>query len=126
MSRALELTPEKLAFIHGGTEQPVAPEKVEEGTLEQPALQHRSRGTVQPHRRNSGKGTGTVTEPAHATSLNMIPPLLVPLTTRLQPRTANALRRAYLEQKLKGHTPATQQEIVETALEDWLRRHEYL
>ena len=45
---------------------------------------------------------------------------LVPLTTRLRPATAQALRRAYLEQKLAGKHPDTQQEIVEAALHAWL------
>jgi hypothetical protein len=52
--------------------------------------------------------------------------LLVPLTTRLQPRTANALRRAYLEQKLKHARPSTQQEIIEAAVQEWLRKSGYL
>jgi len=52
--------------------------------------------------------------------------VLVPLTTRLQPKTADALRRAYLEQKLRRQQPATQQEIVEAALVEWLNSHGYL
>jgi hypothetical protein len=50
----------------------------------------------------------------------------MPLTTRLQPRTANALRRAYLEQKLARREPATQQEIVEAALQAWLTLNGFL
>jgi len=49
----------------------------------------------------------------------------VPLTTRLQPATADALRRANLEQRLKRLRPATQQEIVEMAVHDWLQRNGY-
>lgn len=52
--------------------------------------------------------------------------LLAPLTTRIQPETADALKRAYLEQKLRRRRPATQQEIIETALSDWLARNGYL
>ena len=52
--------------------------------------------------------------------------VLVPITTRLLPRTADALRRAYLEQKLRHARPSTQQEIIEQALHDWLRREGYL
>lgn len=48
---------------------------------------------------------------------------LVPLTTRLTVQTAEALRRAYLQQKLAGRVPDTQQEIVEAALREWLRHH---
>lgn len=52
--------------------------------------------------------------------------LLVPLTTRLQFGTARILRRACLEQKLKGALPATQQEILEAAIQEWLRQNGYL
>jgi hypothetical protein len=51
---------------------------------------------------------------------------LVAITTRLQARTAEALRRAYLEQKLNRRNPATQQEIIEIALQHWLRKNSYL
>ena len=50
----------------------------------------------------------------------------ISVTTRLEQGTANALRRAYLEQKLKGALPATQQEIIEIALQAWLRDNDYL
>ena len=51
---------------------------------------------------------------------------LVAVTTRLQARTAEALRRAYLEQKLNRKEPGTQQEIIEAALQAWLRRNAFL
>jgi hypothetical protein len=47
----------------------------------------------------------------------------VPITTKLEYSTMQALRRAYLEQKLNHATPDTQQRIVEVAVRDWLRRH---
>ncbi len=49
--------------------------------------------------------------------------MLVPLTTKLRRQTAQALKRAYLEQKLRDATPSTQQEIVEEAVGEWLSRH---
>jgi len=49
--------------------------------------------------------------------------MLVPLTTKLRRKTVHSLRRAYLEQKLNGRTPATQQEIIEEAVAEWLRRN---
>lgn len=52
--------------------------------------------------------------------------VFISVTTRLEQGTANALRRAYLEQKLKGALPATQQEIIEIALQAWLRDNDYL
>lgn len=48
---------------------------------------------------------------------------LVAITTRLQARTADALRRAYLGQKLNRCEPATQQEIIELAVQQWLRKN---
>ncbi len=52
--------------------------------------------------------------------------LLVPLTTRLSPATATALKRAGLEQKLYGRQPGTVQEIAEEAIVGWLREQGYL
>jgi hypothetical protein len=51
---------------------------------------------------------------------------LIAITTRLQARTADALRRAYLEQKLNRREPATQQEIIELAVQQWLRKNSFL
>jgi hypothetical protein len=50
--------------------------------------------------------------------------MLVPITTKLRRRTVQALRRVHLEQKLRDAKPATQQEIVEEAIEEWLERHQ--
>ncbi|MDZ4782055.1 MAG: hypothetical protein SGJ19_17545 [Planctomycetia bacterium] len=50
----------------------------------------------------------------------------MPITTKLQYGTVQALRRAYLEQKLNHATPDTQQEIVEFAVQDWLKRNGFL
>ena len=50
----------------------------------------------------------------------------VPITIKLQYSTAQALRCAYLEQKLKHSTPDTQQEIVENAVQIWLQLNGYL
>jgi hypothetical protein len=55
-----------------------------------------------------------------------LPPLLVSLTTRLSPATAEALRRAVLEQKLQRQRPQTQQEIVEAAVRGWLTANGFL
>lgn len=132
MSSALELTPEKLAFIHGGAIQPstsatVGAESIADAKLQERVAepQQRAPGPRSESRRSRGSRE-TAAEPVQRDQLTMIPPLLVPLTTRLQPKTANALRRAYLEQKLRGQRPATQQEIIEAALEEWLRRHDYI
>ncbi len=45
---------------------------------------------------------------------------LIPVTVRLRPEIAGALKRASLERELAGEDVFTQQAIVEEALEPWL------
>ena len=59
-------------------------------------------------------------------SIVWIAQMLVPLTTRLHPTTAAALKRAGIEQKLRGQKPGTVQEIAEGAIANWLRQQGYL
>jgi hypothetical protein len=47
--------------------------------------------------------------------------LLVPVTVRLRPEIASALKRASLERQLNGIPTYTQQDIVEEALLPWLQ-----
>ncbi len=56
------------------------------------------------------------------------PPPIVrsPLTTRVRADYAAALKRASLERQLSGTTPNTLQEILEEALEPWLKAHGYV
>jgi hypothetical protein len=49
-----------------------------------------------------------------------------PLTTRLRADIGAALKRASLERQLAGQVPNTVQDILEEALEPWLRAHGYL
>lgn len=51
---------------------------------------------------------------------------LIPVTVRLRPEIAGALKRASLERQLAGEELFTQQEIVEQALEPWLRAEGFL
>ena len=51
-----------------------------------------------------------------------VPVGLIPVTVRLRPEIAAALKRASLERQLSGAEPNTQQEIVEQALKPWLKR----
>ena len=44
----------------------------------------------------------------------------VPLTTRVRPDLAAALKRVSLERQLAGQTPSAVQDIVDAALEHWL------
>jgi hypothetical protein len=49
-----------------------------------------------------------------------------PLTIRFHARYATALKRASLERQLKGLRPYKLQDIVEEAVEPWLRKNGYL
>jgi hypothetical protein len=51
---------------------------------------------------------------------------LIPVTVRLRPELAGALKRASLQRQLAGEPIFTQQDLVELALEPWLRRQGYL
>jgi hypothetical protein len=55
-----------------------------------------------------------------------IPVGLIPVTVRLKPEIAAALKRASLERQLSGEEVYTQQDLVELALEPWLRSEGYL
>ena len=50
----------------------------------------------------------------------------VPLTTRIRGDYAAALKRASLERQLSGTKPNTLQDILEEALEPWLRDNGFL
>lgn len=49
-----------------------------------------------------------------------------PISTRIRADYAAALKRASLERQLKGVEPNTLQDILEQAIEPWLRSHGYL
>lgn len=49
-----------------------------------------------------------------------------PISTRIRSDFAQALKRASLERQLNGVEPSTLQDILEEAVEPWLRTHGYL
>lgn len=49
----------------------------------------------------------------------------VPLTTRVSPETASALKRASLTRQMQGQEPSYVQDIMEEALVAWLKQHDY-
>lgn len=51
---------------------------------------------------------------------------LIPVTVRLRPELAGALKRASLERQLAGEEDYTQQSLVEQLLEPWLKNQGYL
>lgn len=59
-------------------------------------------------------------------SVRVTPIGLIPITVRLRPEIAGALKRVSLERQLTGEAPFTQQDLVEQALEPWLRSEGYL
>jgi hypothetical protein len=67
----------------------------------------------------------TRTKP-RAKSTGVRPVGLIPVTVRLRPEVAGALKRASLQRQLAGESIFTQQDLVELALEPWLRRERYL
>lgn len=128
LSEALDLTPEKIAFIR----QERTPEPLGQPQLAA-AVPTESIQVGESYRSETVSAPDVVPTPSvTVTAQPVSKPIgphnlaLVPLTTRLQPATSAALRRAYLERKLEGADNATQQEIIEEALQSWLRSAGFL
>ena len=73
----------------------------------------------------------TTPEPAEPPVVEATAPALgfngrVPLSTRMRSDFATALKRASLERQLNRVEPNTLTEILEQAVEPWLRQHGYL
>lgn len=131
LSNAL-LTPERMAFIKG--QEPTLAEPLDHV----PSTDKATIDTVTQLPSPESAMTSTIetsnppTEPtgydtrAAATVHDDDEAFRVAITTRLKPRTAEALRRAHLEQKLNRRQPATQQEIIEEAVQRWLREHAFI
>jgi hypothetical protein len=49
----------------------------------------------------------------------------VPISTRIREDFARALKRASLQRQLEGREPNTLQDILEEAIEPWLRNNKY-
>ncbi len=116
------MTPEKIAFISGGEAKkspPVEKVKVIETVLE-------ASDEPKPADRRARARNRTSREEHEPEATEVLDELLVSRTARFQYRTAQALTRAHLERKLKRLRPTTQQEIIEIAVQVWLRDHGYL
>ncbi len=141
---AMKLTPEKLAFIRSadtGKPGPSQPGKSDEVTTSDISLQIRQEARSEaampetstrslPEHENGGGQPKRKRKPAEMESReandDFYGPILAPITTRLSPATADALRRACLEQKLARRRPHTQQDIVERAVVTWLEANGFL
>jgi hypothetical protein len=129
LEEALTFSPEKLAFIQGNsTSQPVSvvaeplhspvadPVSIESADAESIPIQKPAKTPNSTNAKRTAIGPSPSTESA-------ISQLWVPITTRLQHRTAAALRRAHLEQRLRYAKPDTQQEIIDLAVQQWLEQN---
>lgn len=138
---AMQVTPEALAFIQGAAnktvevktkatskarspisesvESPVNDEPMESKSMSDTSPQEPVTEKRRTYRSNSIKSK---TPSGIETGFGMAN-LLVPLTTRLQPATAAALKRAGLERKLNGQQPSSVQEIVEISIQNWLSQN---
>src|SRR3954453_1941944 len=100
LSTALEITPEKMAFIES---KPSPPPQVHRATQEE------NQSLTKPSRPKATKEDSPRQNTRNERpELSLIGTPLIPLTTRLQAITADALRRAYLERKLRNQSPHTQ------------------
>ena len=132
MGAALGLSKEQEAFIErGSSPEPTSIQTVEEQgvpTVElmaaEPVPTSSDTPSGQQMKRPSRKQTRQERE--ESAGLDFYSKTLVPLTTRLKAPTADALRRACLEQKLSRTSPNSQQEIVEIAVATWLNENKFL
>ncbi len=111
------------AFIKSGvpTEPPPAQLTVTElATVREAATRPTRTASTKPRRRTIRDDKDGSTPTSDGQAQSVLDDLLVPVTTKLRRRTLQALRRAYLEQKLNDRRPATQQEIIEEAVAAWL------
>lgn len=100
------------AFVKQGADE----RQATEGDTATDEIQNRSA------RSDAVRATSAVT----ASYTRFQPTGLVPVTIRLQPSVAGALKRASLERELAGEYLYTQQEIVESTLAVWLKANGYL
>jgi hypothetical protein len=71
---------------------------------------------------------GTAVKPEPLRVVEAVAPAVTraPFTTRIRSDYASALKRASLERQLSGITPNTLQDILEEALQPWLKANGYL
>ncbi len=139
LNDALNLTPEKIAFINGKDSPDAPASQIDSPTTaalpsstasSQRQLNSRRSKETQPTNSRLKKRTQDDSNSANSHPQELDLPhhehYRVPITTRLLPSTADALRKAYLERKIQRRPLATQQEIIEAALQAWLREHAFL
>jgi len=111
----------------------VKAEIVPELTSDEPVLATPPEDT-RPVRREPSSIARQENRPTTASTMNAVkqrpsrvqPVALVPVTIRLRPELAGALKRASLERQLTGDPVFTQQDMVEEALTPWLKKAGFL
>ena len=73
-----------------------------------------------------GKSTPEQPPALQPTPVHAVSPQRVPVSTRMRADYATALKRASLERQLSGIEPNALQDILEQAVEPWLRSNGYL
>jgi hypothetical protein len=138
LGEAAMLTPDKLAFIHGSPSQSSSPptslqelpptSKVQpvQSVLSEMEADTNSIDDIEPRSANRSNRRISERERKEPSLPFGMANYRIPLTTRLRPETAAALKRAGLEQRLNGKQPSTVQEIAEEAIVAWLKRSDYL
>ncbi len=109
-------------FIYGGKGANPAEAKIADGVQETHALRnHREQRDHRDHRDHGEPGNSHESQqtPSTVTSRS-------PISTRIRSDFALALKRASLERQLKGVEPHTLQDILEQAIEPWLKSNGYL
>ncbi|MEX1026606.1 MAG: hypothetical protein WD049_01170, partial [Candidatus Paceibacterota bacterium] len=92
---------------------------------EESPREEKSRGEVSASRRTSTSSSSSSRAPRRKPT-RLQPVGLIPVTIRLRPEIAGALKRASLERQLGGEDIFTQQDLVEQALEPWLIDEGYI
>lgn len=90
------------------------------------APQPRHADSTSPRLPTEAESTVLATVRPRPQSTGIRPVGLIPVTVRLRPELAGALKRASLQRQLDGEPIYTQQDLVELALEPWLQQQGYL
>lgn len=118
LAAALNLPPEADAFIESGVRpsKPPSRPKTKSDSTSQAAGQNRQNSPRTRKTRRRTKRTTAAPPNSQAASGRA----RVAITTRFRQDTADALRRASLERKLRGESLHSQQDIIEKAVQAWL------
>ncbi len=121
------MTPEKLAFI-GGQSAPPKPKATKEDSPSdaEQIVDLEERGATELSNNSKGRVSKRRERANEPDAKEILDQLLVPKTIRLQHRTAQALKRASLELRLRHAAMSSEQQIAEEALSQWLTKQGFL